>query len=114
MHALRRLHVAIPLLATAVVVSCTDAENPVTWTASIDGPTRIQKGSALRVRVDARSARGWYFYSTTQPAGGPTPARIWLPDTAIFRPAGAVIAPEPSRPFDNTFRMNVEKYAGAA
>src|SRR5687768_17539435 len=112
MRALRRTCIGFSLMA-AGVIGCTDAENPVTWTAAIDGPTRVAKGSVVRVRLDARSARGWYFYSITQPAGGPTPARIWLPDTTTFRPAGAVSAPEPSRSFDNTFRMNVEKYTGA-
>lgn len=108
----------IALTALSVVallaLACGGPELPVTWVASIDGRDTVLPGSVVRIRVDARSARGWYFYSVTQTAGGPVAARIWLADSTTFRPAGAVSGSEPTRSFDETFGINVEKYPGAA
>lgn len=105
------------LSATVVVVlacGCGDAEPPVVWAASIDGPDVVSAGSVVRVRIDARPTGYWYFYSLTQPAGGPIPARIWLADSSTFTPAGPVTGPQPTTSFDNTFGINVEKYSGPA
>lgn len=82
---------------------------PVSWVATLDG-ARAAKGSIVHVKVRASIDRGWYFYSVTQRGGGPIAARIWLSDTADFRPAGSVQGPAPVRSFDRTFGMNVEKY----
>ncbi|MGI8619920.1 MAG: protein-disulfide reductase DsbD domain-containing protein [Gemmatimonadaceae bacterium] len=84
------------------------------WTASVDGPDVVAPGSVVRVRVDARPTGGWYFYSLTQPAGGPVPARIWLADSTTFKPGGPVSGPQPATSFDNIFGINVEKYPAAA
>lgn len=82
------------------------------WAASIDGSDTVAPGSVVRVKVEARSGRGWYFYSLTQPGGGPIPARIWLADGAVFRQAGPLGVPEPTRSFDSVFGIDVEKYSG--
>lgn len=74
--------------------------------------TGIDIGAIVPVRLEARSSRGWYFYSVTQPEGGPIPARIWLPDTAMFTLAGPVRGPAPSRSFDSVFGLVVEKHSG--
>jgi hypothetical protein len=86
----------------------------VRWAASIDGPDTAAPGSVVRVRIEARSGRGWYFYSPTQAVGGPIPARIWLVDSASFRQAGPLEVPEPVRSFDSVFGIDVEKYPGQA
>lgn len=108
---------ALPLVAipvASIVIACGDPREPVRWTASLDGTATIAPGAEARVRVRATPDRGWYFYSLTQRAGGPTPARIWLTDTASFLPAGSVSGPDPSRSFDKTFSMNVEKHSSAS
>ena len=106
------------MLAVTVVavlaVGCGKAEPPVVWAASIDGPDVVTAGSVVRVRIDARPTGYWYFYSLTQPAGGPIPARIWLADSSVFTPAGPVTGPPPTTSFDNTFGINVEKYSDPA
>ena len=84
------------------------------WAASIDGPAVVSPGSVVRVRIDARPTRSWYFYSLTQPAGGPIPARIWLADSSWFTSAGPVTGPRSTASFDNTFGFTVEKYEDAA
>lgn len=108
-----RSPVARALLCAAIVMAgCAETEEPVKWTASIDGPNTVAPGSVVRVKVEARSGRGWYFYSATQPAGGPIPARILLADSTTFRQAGPLGSPEPSRSFDSVFGIDLEKYPG--
>ena len=106
------------MLAVTVVavlaVGCGKAEPPVVWAASIDGKDVVSAGSVVLVRIDARPTGYWYFYSLTQPAGGPIPARIWLADSSAFTPAGPVTGPPPTTSFDNTFGINVEKYSDPA
>lgn len=105
-------------VAAALVVvlapGCRDAEPPVVWAASIDGPNVVRAGSVVRVRIDARPTGSWYFYSLTQPAGGPIPARIRLVDSSAFTTAGPVTGSPPTTSFDNTFGINVEKYSDPA
>lgn len=106
-----RRAILIPVLAHALVaIGCADSTAPVTWAAKLEGARTVAPGSEVRVRLDAEVDRGWYFYSVTQPAGGPIPARVWLSDTTVFRPAGSVSGPAPVRSFDRTFKMDVEKY----
>ncbi len=107
---------AARLLACAwlIAVACRGSDDPVRWAASIDGPGTAAPGSVVRVRIEARSGRGWYFYSPTQPAGGPVPARILLADSAFFRQAGPLEVPEPARSFDSVFGIDVEKFPGRA
>ena len=110
-----RSAVARALLCAAFLVSaCGETEEPVQWTASIDGPDTVAPGSVVRVKIEARSGRGWYFYSATQPAGGPIPAKIQLADSTIFRQAGPLGSPDPSRSFDSVFGIDLEKYPGRA
>ena len=98
------------VVAALVLTSCTGSDTPVTWRASLTGSEAAVPGSLLRVRVEADAARGWYVYSVTQPRGGPIPTRVWLADTTAFAAAGPATGPEPTRSFDKTFGMNVEKY----
>lgn len=111
--AINRSAVARALLcAVLLAAGCAETEDPVKWAASIDGPDTVEPGSVVRVKVEARSGRGWYFYSATQPAGGPIPARILLADSAVFQQAGPLVSPEPSRSFDSVFGIDLEKYPG--
>lgn len=103
------------LLCVALLAAgCGEPEEPVKWAASIDGPREVAPGSVVRVNVEAKSGRGWYFYSATQSAGGPIPAKIQLADSAIFRQAGPLVSPEPARSFDSVFGMELEKHPGRA
>lgn len=103
---------AIVKACALLALACGDPAQPVRWSASATAPdTAIGIGAIVPIRVEARAARGWYFYSITQPEGGPIPARIWLPDTAMFTLAGPVRGSVPSRSFDSVFGMVVEKHA---
>ena len=113
-HSARRRRALAAALVAILASGCVEAEPPVVWTASIDGPDLVSAGSVVRVRIDARPTGSWYFYSLTQPAGGPIPARIRLADSSAFTPAGPVSGPQPTTTFDNTFGINVEKYSDPA
>lgn len=104
-----RLYVlaAIGVLSLA---GCREPANPVTWSASLPRNESVAPGSIVRVRIEAKAARGWYVYAVTQPRGGPIPTRIWLADTTLFAPAGPAVGPDPARSFDKTFGISVEKY----
>lgn len=110
-----RSRATLALFGTALLAGgCGDPEDPVKWAASLDGPDEVAPGSVVRVIVEARSARGWYFYSATQAEGGPIPAKIQLADSAVFRQAGPLVSSEPSRSFDSVFGMDLEKHHGGA
>lgn len=113
-HSARRRRALAAALVAILASGCGEAEPPVVWAASIDGPDVASAGSVVRVRIDARPTGSWYFYSLTQPAGGPIPARIRLADSSAFTPAGPVSGPQPTTSFDNTFGINVEKYSDPA
>lgn len=114
----RTIRRALSLAATSALVvahGCGggDTDPPVIWAASIDGPAVAAPGSLVSVRVDAKPTGAWYFYSSTQPAGGPIPARIWLADSTTFRPEGPMSSSRPTISFDSIFGINVEKYSAA-
>lgn len=102
------------VFAALLAAGCGEPDEPVKWAASIDGPNAVAPGSVVRVNVEARPDRGWYFYSATQPAGGPIPAKIQLADSTTFRQAGPLVSSEPSRSFDSVFGIDLEKYPGKA
>lgn len=102
------------LFAALLAAGCGEPAEPVRWAAAIDGSKPVAPGSVVRVNVEARSSRGWYFYSATQPPGGPIPAKIQLADSTVFRQAGPLVSSEPSRSFDSVFGIDLEKYPGRA
>lgn len=97
-----------------LLAACKEDDEPVAWSASLEGPAAVAPGAILQVRVEAQTAGEWYFYSTTQPEGGPIPARITIADSGAFELAGPVTGSAPSASFDSTFRMSVEKHLGRA
>lgn len=97
-----------------LAAGCAGPDRPVRWAASIEGSRTVFPGSAVTVRIEASMADGWYFYSITQPGGGPVAARIWLADGEVFLPGGEVIDPRPTSSFDSTFGIAVEKYLETA
>lgn len=97
-----------------LLAGCRDDEQPVAWSASLEGPATVSPGAIVQLRVEARTAGDWYFYSVTQPEGGPIPARIAIADSGAFGPAGPVTSSAPSASFDSAFSMRVEKHMGRA
>lgn len=105
---------ALGCASLLLLAGCGEDDEPVTWNATLDGPATVAPGALVQVRVEARTSDDWYFYSATQPAGGPIPARIELEESAMFQLAGPVTGSAPSSSFDSTFSMSVEKHLDRA
>jgi DsbC/DsbD-like thiol-disulfide interchange protein len=109
-----------PLLLAALVASLAVgcgrdkpavAENPVKWTVP-DSTTELSTGAPTTVHVAAAIDSGWYIYSMTQKAGGPTPMTISVAPTPPFSVKGTAIGPRPVVIFDKEFGIETERYEG--
>jgi len=86
--------------------------NPVNWSLSSE-PTQLRADSATPVRLAATIDKGWYIYSITQKAGGPTPMTVTVEPSPPFSIKGNVAGPAPVVVFDKEFNLNTERYEGA-
>lgn len=87
--------------------------SPVSWTVAAAGKPNVPvPGSRIDVEVRATVERGWYIYAMTQPAGGPTPLRITVPEEQPFAAAGAISGPDPRRAWDSAFEIESAKHDG--
>lgn len=83
---------------------------PVRW--QLQAPSRLPGTGTLAAAVSATIADGWYLYSLTQPAGGPT--RTVLEVLPTWRRSGEVQAPEPQPYPDRNFNIMSEVYTDSA
>ena len=101
--------------ALALTSACRKAEqadvNPVKWTVSgVTGDYRA--GSTVTVHLAAAVDDGWYIYSLTQKAGGPTPMSVAVAPSPPFHLVGDVAGPRPVVVFDKGFGIETERYQG--
>ena len=88
---------------------------PVRWSIKADPSAKTLKAvSKFSVQVTAQIAEGWYFYSITQPKGGPIRTTFSMPKVQPFRLVGTIKGPKPKIKFDDNFDINVESYEGSA
>lgn len=104
------------LAAIASLAACSQgpreaAPNPVKWTLAAVGED-LRAGSRATVHVAALLDTGWYIYSLTQKAGGPTPMKVTAAPSPPFRVEGNVIGPQPVVIFDKEFGIETERYEG--
>jgi hypothetical protein len=86
-------------------------DNPASWSvSSVSG--LLQPGSTDTVRFAAVLDSGWYIYSLTQKAGGPTPMSVTVAPSPPFSLAGNVTGPQPVVIFDKEFGIDTERYWG--
>src|SRR5688572_6807365 len=89
--------------------------NPISWKIKTETlPSEIRDGSKFNLQVAAKIDEGWHLYSLEQPAGGPIPTRITLPENQKFKLAGEIESPLPQVVFDPNFNMDTEFYEGEA
>jgi hypothetical protein len=88
------------------------AQSPVTWSINANAGSSLKPGDKSTVQVTAQIQAGWHVYSLTQPAGGPNPTRITVPDGQRFKLAGAVRGPRPHVQMDADFGINTETHEG--
>jgi len=113
---MRQSALSLGALAALLAVGCgrdkpAVAENPVKWTVS-DSTTELNTRAPTNVRVAAAIDSGWYIYSITQKAGGPTPMTISVAPTPPFSVEGTAIGPKPVVIFDKEFGIETERYEG--
>ena len=106
------------MAALAVIGGCKPADDqaaansPVRWTIS-PPVTVLRTDYAVPVNLSATIDNGWYIYSVTQKAGGPTPMTVTVAPSPPFSIEGGVTAPAPVVVFDKEFNINTERYEGA-
>ena len=87
--------------------------NPVKWTLS-PAVTELRADSVTSMRLAATIDKGWYIYSITQKAGGPTPMTVTVEPSPPFHIQGDVQGPAPVVVFDKEFNITTERYEGTA
>ena len=104
------------LLAVTMLASCRKnnqvaSENPVSWSVSgVSG--LLQPASTDTVHFAAALDSGWYIYSLTQKAGGPTPMSVTIVPSPPFALIGNVAGPKPVVVHDKEFGIDTERYTG--
>lgn len=112
-----RNSLSLAAAALALVGGCrqTDREpaatNPVNWSIS-PAVTELRTDHAVPVNLAATIDKGWYIYSITQKAGGPTPMTVSVAPSPPFSIQGNVEGPVPVVVFDKEFNLNTERYEG--
>ena len=106
------LSVAICVLSAAAAAQDT---NPVHLTIKRDDANQsIKQGDKFSVSIVAFIDPGWHLYSPEQPAGGPIPTRISVPENKNFHLAGDIENPVPQVVFDPNFNLETQIYEGEA
>jgi thiol:disulfide interchange protein DsbD len=104
------------LFALASLAGCKkdqrlSSPNPAEWrVTAVSG--LLEPGSTDTIRFAATLDSGWYIYSLTQKAGGPTPMSVTLDPSPPFTLVGDVIGPRPVTIYDKEFNIETERYVG--
>lgn len=87
----------LPLLALA--------QDPTKWSLGPDTVGSKITGE-LEIILKAEIEPGWHLYAMDQPAGGPIPTTIKVPDSAPFQIVGAIREPKPKIQPDPNFLVD--------
>jgi thiol-disulfide isomerase/thioredoxin len=106
--------VCAAIVAAMGNVSAQDLD-PINWKIKSEIlPPQINAGSKFDVQVVAKIDAGWHLYSPEQPAGGPIPTRITLPENQKFKVAGELESPPSQVVFDTNFNVDTQFYEDEA
>jgi len=110
----KAVRVGTYLLAScfACVVSISGQDlDPIRWSIKrADAAPAVKAGARFNAQVIAAIDQGWHLYSLDQPAGGPLPTRIWIPENQKFKLVGDIESPLPQSQFDRNFNMDTQFY----
>ena len=107
------------VLAEVFVLSLTNSVaqdlNPIRWSVKKENPSlAVKAGDKFDAQVIATIDEGWHLYSLDQPAGGPIPTHISIPENQKFKLAGDIESPLPQVVFDPNFNIDTQFYEGEA
>src|SRR6266581_2788272 len=85
------------------------AQDPIHWAIEKER-AQVRIGISFKVQVVAKIDEGWHLYSLDQPAGGPIPTRLIIPNNQKFKLAGEIESPLPQVVFDSNFKMETQLY----
>lgn len=114
-----RLSLSLVAPALALVGGCKQPvrepadHSPVKWTLT-PAVSELRAAAVTPVHLAATIDDGWYIYSVTQKAGGPTPMTVSVAPSPPFRIEGNVSGPVPVVVFDKEFNIDTERYQGTA
>ena len=111
--------VLIVSVCAAIVAAMGDVSaqdlDPINWKIKTESlPSQIGAGTKFDVQVVAKIDAGWHLYSPEQPAGGPIPTRLTLPENQKFKLVGELESPPPQVVFDTNFNVDTQFYEGEA
>ena len=107
--------VLIALFAFSLVDTFAQDLNPIRWSIQKENSaSAVKAGDKFNVQVIAAIDEGWHLYSLDQPAGGPIPTRISVPEDQKFKLEGDIESPLPQVLFDPNFNMDTQFYEGEA
>ncbi len=92
------------------LASADDPHDVVHWTASVQAPAMITRGSAATLDLSGEIDEGWHVYGLQQQPRGPTPLRVTLDANAIVTAAGATSGTAPDRVYDSHFGFDTQLY----
>ena len=102
-----------PLIAS-FIVGLASADAPpdvVRWTASVQSPATITRGSTATLELSGEIQEGWHVYGLEQQPRGPTPLRVTLDANAIVTAAGATSGTAPDKVHDSHFGFDTQLYS---
>jgi len=99
----------IGFLVFSCLIFCANAQRPadiVKWTAHLTQ----QNAAAATIDLSADIQPGWHIYALSEPAGGPNPLTVSIPDGEFFALNGPVHESAPEHRFDPSFKMETAFY----
>ena len=109
---IRPVHLVLLMGPSIFGLASADAPPDVVhWTASVQSPATITRGSAATLDLSGEIQQGWHVYGLEQQPRGPTPLRITLDANAIVAPAGVASGTAPETVHDPHFGFNTQLYS---
>jgi hypothetical protein len=94
-------------------VRADDPHDVVQWTASVQSPPRITRGSTATLDLSGDIQEGWHVYGLEQQPRGPTPLRVTLDSNAVVTTAGTTSGSAPEKVHDSHFGFDTQLYTHA-
>ena len=99
--------VYLPLILFLFFNSASFAQNPTKWTLESDAKGKsLKQDESFRAELKAEIEDGWHLYAVEQPAGGPFPTKITLPENAAFLIVGKIESLKPIVKADPNFPVD--------